>query len=508
MVNQRIGAARLIGVASEYQWVPGRRRTSRGFYAAALLGIIAVTMVVALVLSEASFVLRTWITSVAGLVGLWGLLLHHHDGHLPLSMDVMATIGFSMSVLVPPLYLCFRLTTGYRVDEYHVLDMSPLVSIWTTVGATALLLGYDCIDRRISTAIRSHQESTVSIVLVVIATLAVAWTARLILVAVGAYYYAFANADFVFGRWYSVTGGLAKYGLVAPLMLWLLAARDSRLRVWAAAASIGEIAYIVPTGARKETIQLLFGLMLVGWSSRQKPPTLRLAALCLSGAIAVPIVGQYRNTIREYSDVDHVTSGATVAALGSAKSRFEKESEQGGSPLDYGDVFFNRLYDGQMFGYLLKHYTESYPLEDGRTYYTRIPWLAVPYFVYADRPIMQVPLDTWFPLTPYGSNPSTFIGEAYINFGYAGIPFIAFAMGLVLGLFDRAFSVRRDSVVAAAIYILTCAFTPFLVSASLASWLGILRNSVIMLALFGLLQHLAQPLAFGDRPMSARSRTQ
>ncbi len=194
-------------------------------------------------------------------------------------------------------------------------------------------------------------------------------------------------------------------------------------------------------------------------------------------------MGIYRYTIREVVDIDKIDVGASSYAYLAAKDKLEFDEGDGISIL-ISDSLASRLYDGQFLGYLLKNYQDRYDWEYGRTYFERLPFLVLPYFLYTERPIMQVPLDKWFPLLLGGSCPSTFIGEIFVNFSYFGIPLICFFMGVILGLYDRIFFAHCNSQMAIAIFCCFSAVTPFMVTQSLASWLGMLRNALLLLLVF------------------------
>lgn len=462
-----------------------------------LLALVGIVFAVVGVIPESSVVLRTWLASIAALAGLWGYLFHKYHRRMPVRLDVLTVLGLSAANLLPPLYLCMRTGLSPYVDRFDVTDMYPSVSLWTTVGGVALIFGHMMAsvgmeerkrfldDRPTPESFsRPSSDSTRGVLVIAFVTMAVTWATRTFLITQGAYYYVYNNNEFIFGRWWSVTSNLGKLGVLAPLLFWLLAIRSPRWRVVALVTTIAEFAYLVPTGARGEMLQVGLAFVLVVWWRRRQIPVALLAILVAVALITLPIIGAYRNTISQFANINEVSMNASIKAARAAQERFDtEEGGAGGALVDYADAFINRLYDGQAFGYLLKHYYDVFSAENGRTYYERLPWLAVPYFIYPNRVTMEVPLDLWFPLTAASSNPSTFLGEAYVNFGYLGIPVVAFFMGFVLGSFDRLFWKWKDNIVALAIYILIAAVTPTMVNNNLASWLGLLRNSVLFLFL-------------------------
>ena len=454
-------------------------------------------------------IFRTWLSSLLALGVIWSYVLQRYGGRLPLRTDVLVMIGFSATHLLSPLYLSVRIYSEPSVDPYHVADMHPLVALVTTIGALALLIGYEVIERRFRSVVReqvpgrtlSEAQALPTILLLLSG---VVWAARGILLVSGAYYWVYVNAAFVFGRWYSVTNQISGYGLIVPILLWLLAYRNSRWRRWAWLATAAELAWVIPSGSSLDILETLFGLLLVPWWCNQRLPRTRVTALLVVAVVAMPIIREYRYTISRFTDVNRIGLGATVMATQAAQDRFERFS--GGTLLARVDSFAERLYDGQHLGYLLKHYREVYNWEYGKTYYTRVPFLLLPYFIFPDRPITQVPIDHWFKLVAGGSSPSTFLGEAYINFGYVGVPIIAFLMGMILAAYDGAFRRRQNDIFAVAVYLYfgICMLT--MVSTSLASRLGDLRNGMLLMIGFDLVRRVLAGRTLGNATVFSKPR--
>jgi hypothetical protein len=429
---------------------------------------------------SSSVILRAWLSSLSALGVIWGSVLQRYGGRLPLRTDVLVMIGFSTTHLLPPLYLSIRLQSAPFLDAYNVADVYPLVALVTTIGAMALLTGYRITEGPSRIAARMNQTGKImpgaQTLLIVIAV--VVWVARSVLIAKGAYYWVYSNEAFLFGRWYSATSQITRYGLILPILLWLMAYKKPHWRRWAWVATAGEIAWVVPSGATQRILETLFGLLLVAWWCNKRLPRKWVAALLVVAVVGMPIIREYRYTIGLFTDMNRVSVGATTTAARLARERFEWG--QGGTILNYADSSAQRIYDAQFLGYLLKHYREVYDWEYGKTYYIRVPFLLLPYFIFPDRPIMQVPIDHWFKLVAGGSAPSTFLGEAYINFGYAGILIIPFLFGIILGAYDALFRKRQNDILTVAVYLLIGSGIPFMVTQSLTSWLAYLRNAVLM----------------------------
>jgi hypothetical protein len=104
----------------------------------------------------------------------------------------------------------------------------------------------------------------------------------------------------------------------------------------------------------------------------------------------------------------------------------------------------------------------------------------MPYFINPDRPIMQLPLGHWYQqLIAGGSQPTTYLGEAYINFGYLGIPVMAFVLGVILGVFENLFHKLSEHAYFTAAYLLFLVTFIYKVTAPLSVWLADMRNIAI-----------------------------
>ncbi len=450
-----------------------------------LAGIVAVYVFI----PSKNVILRAWLSSLLSLAVIWSYVLQRHNGRLSLRTDVLVMMGFSVTHLIPPLYLSIRVYSRPSLDGYKVADIYPLVAMVTTIGALALLIGYEMMGRKSRIVVPAKPtgktQAGTQVLPIILLVSGVVWVARAILLVSGTYYWAYKNVVFLFGRWYSLTNQISGYGLIVPIFLWLLAYRNSRWRLWAWLATAAELAWVVPSGSALNILTVLFGLLLVAWWCNQRLSRTSVATLLVVAVVAMPIIREYRHTISQFIDVNRISFSATVMAAQSAQESFEREG--GGTALSYVDSFSQRVYDAKFLGYLLKYYREVYDWEYGRTYYTRVPFLLLPYFIYPNRPIMQVPINHWFVLAAGGSAPSTFLGEAYVNFGYAGILVMPFLFGIVLGAYDVAFRKRQDDIIVVAVYLLISSGMPFMVTQSLAGWLGYLRNAVLMV----LAMHLA-----------------
>lgn len=438
-------------------------------------------------------VLRTWLTSLSGLAIIWFYIWYRYNGNILIQLNILMALSFSFFNLIPSLYLSLRIPFFSRLDRWDLSDTYALVNVLTTLGTLSMLIGYELIKQNQYIVLQRSTNIILSKVQVniILAIICVpAWLARSFLVVMGGYYRGFKDLGFLTGRWASVANLISSYGLLVPIILWLLSKRDHRWRLWAWIATIAEFTWVIPSGARIEIIQVALAVIFVVWWCNQRPPVTLTAILVLLTAMTMPIMGQYRLTIGRFSSQDRVSITATIAAYEAAQEKIEREVAD--SQLMYSiDESFRRFYDGSFFAYILKYYHQTYNFEYGETYIARLPFVLLPYFVFPDRPIMQTPLNNWFPhLIAVGHTPVTFLGEAYINFGHAAICVIPFLLGVILAIWDNLWLKYMDNVFFVAIYLLFCVKFFNATSMNLVSILGMMRNYILLLAVFYMIQHL------------------
>lgn len=478
-----------------------------------LLRVVVVLFGLAGILASWAFIppthliLRTWLSSLVALAILWFWIWRRYRGHLLPSTDVLVVLGFSVLQLAPPLYLSVRV----GVDPWNVADMYPLVALVTAIGAIAFMVGFEAMTQVAaeppSSPLTSKAPVSWSPHILLLVGCAV-WLARGLLLAFGGYYRAFIDSSFVFGRWYSICAQVSSYGLFISVALWLRASLDPRWRVWALLALVAEFVWIIPSGNREGALRLLLIILLLIWWSKKRVPWREIAVVGIVVMFAMPILGQYRYSIADYTDVDRASLSGTVHALNAAQTVRSQAGDD--TILRSLDSIIARLYDGQYLGYLLKHYRESYDWELGNTYFARLLFVFVPYFLYPHRVGLQVPISFWFKLVDGGAAPSTLLGEAFVNLGYMGVPFIAFTLGIILAIYDVALQKRRGDALVAAVYLFAGSNMPFMVTQSFTSWLAYLRNVVIFIVILRLAAHISVsrlvPRRAMNRLLRARKR--
>lgn len=458
------------------------------YLAFSLLGLIIAYYVIPI----DNLVLRSWLATLSALLLIWGYLFSHYNGKIPLKSNVFVMFAFSMSHLLPVCYLSVRIAKQPGLDLWGLAPVYPLVCVVTTLGALAFCIGYGFLERRLfhKSAIHGAKENRLEISpwVLIIPFLIILWAARGFLLYNGAYYWTYVNEDFVFGRWFSVAYRVSIYGLILPIYLWLLQYRYRRWLFLALLITTMEFAWVVPSGSRGVIASIVSALLIVYWWLNRRFPWKWVIVVSFAFVVTMPIIGVYRNVISSVTDTNRIAISSTVTAYRLAMDRL------GGVFFDparlLNDKLVFRMFDGQYLGYLLENYRQAFDWAYGSTYYERLPYILLPNFIYPYRPPMQVPLDNWFKLHARGSAPSTFLGEAYVNFGFLGVPVIAFIMGMVLAIFDFLFTRRQNNYFIIAIYLFFVNQMGQFVSQSMASWLCTLRDAALMVLLYYIFEQL------------------
>jgi len=445
--------------------------------------IIGLIILITSLLTSESIIIRTWITSITGLIIIWLYWWKQHAGKILIDSSTMVLLGLSLTHLLPQLYLSLRLEHGFAVDEFDVAGTYALNSLLTTIGAISFLVGYYLLYKHRFGGKNYKRPDIISIKMINILVFLlfftiIVWTSRLIMLTKGTYYFIHVDYSFMGGRWYSVLAQISYYGMMLPMILWLLSGQNKRWMLWAWISTIAELVWVIPTGARQYTIEVCLSLIIIKWRRLRKVPSLKILLIGIVILLAFPILGQLRYTSGKYLDINEFN--LAISQYSAFKEATEYVMESYTALLNLVDYIVSRLYDGQFFGFLLKNYQNEYKWEYGKTYLERLPYIFMPYFIDPDRPIMQLPLGQWYQLIAGGSQPTTYLGEAYINFGYLGIPVMAFVLGVILGVFENLFRKFSEYTFFTAAYLFFLVTFIYKVTAPLSVWLADMRNIALV----------------------------
>jgi hypothetical protein len=422
-----------------------------------ILFAVASSLFIVGFVSEDALVLRTWTTALLGLLVLWLYLLISKNFTLRLRTPVLVVFGISVMYFLPPLYFVLRVHENPLIDRWNLVAFYPTTNLLVTIGTLIALVGYDLLSARLHSS-QSLLDTSKGVdippqFILIILIAGVTWIARIWLVSSGGYYHTYKDVDFHFGRWGSLIGAVALYGILVPIILWLWALRGKIGFFLPILATLTELAWVLPSGSRGAFARIMLIAVFIVWHHYQRFPRL----LALIGVAAVlltmPFMGEYRNVIRDYSSPDVVSFDSTIQAYQDAyQERLHAAEDQE----DFIHETISRLHDGVYTAYILQHYHSRFPWAYGETYYSRIPKVLFPAFVLPELPAPQVHANKWFPHLIYrGSVPLTFFGEAYVNFGYIGILSVPLLWGGIFALWDHFWQTKQHRPYMFALYLLS-----------------------------------------------------
>ena len=157
----------------------------------------------------------------------------------------------------------------------------------------------------------------------------------------------------------------------------------------------------------------------------------------------------------------------------------------------------DRMYDGKSLGYLLMHYSGDYDYELGSTY-KNMPFVFIPRFVYPEKPVFTTALGNWYQLLAGGSMPTTFWGEAYINFSWLGIIFCSIILGLFMKGFDYLFIKRAHKPYWMFLYLFSAIYIMRLPMQVAVVWASFLLKAIILAFIFSWMHTFLTRVAQGS----------
>lgn len=404
-------------------------------------------------------------------------------------------IGWAIANIYPQLYLSIRVSEMPLVDEWGTAKSYSIVSMITIFSILITIFSYNIYKPKFKKTDQQFDKIylTSKFLNYIIIIYSFAWIARIILFINGAYYFAYKDETFMFGTWYSMLGQISLMGQIIFLIVFLLRKNSSKHKSLSIYLFILELIWLLPSGARASIALLFISILFVLWWENKRLPIKKIFVFITILLVTFPTLGVYRYAIKQFAPKDKISLESSFNAIKMAEEiRDDKEFRSG---FNFIDSFISRLYDGNSLGYIYEHYSKRYKFELGSTVYRNVVGIVVPYFLIPTRRISQLTINEWFPhLQAGGSSPATFLGEAYINFGYLGFFIFPFFLGLLLASLDRFFLTRKNNLVLFVLYIYLLQNFVFMHSQNFVTILSTLR----LVFLFGLFFHFSL-LIFGIR---------
>jgi hypothetical protein len=194
-----------------------------------------------------------------------------------------------------------------------------------------------------------------------------------------------------------------------------------------------EICWHLFSGKRMGLLMALVCIILTYIYIRKKISFVPVLCFVLVLFIGSPLILYYRSAVRKIYSQDN-------------KKTFKYATEHFYKELTDSDIkeflhkVVDRLNDGQFTAGCLKHTPEPIPFLKDKTY-KMILWIPVPRVLYRQRPKFLLNYFNIIQGKPMGitSAPVTTVGEAYINFGWLGIPVVFLILGTIYKTFEYVF---------------------------------------------------------------------
>ncbi|HYR76673.1 MAG TPA: O-antigen polysaccharide polymerase Wzy [Pyrinomonadaceae bacterium] len=283
--------------------------------------------------------------------------------------------------------------------------------------------------------------------------------------------------------------------VVIGVLGWLVYGRKASkwYAVWLYALITVTALHGISTGILEEALIPIGVLFIIRWLYTQRI-SLPVAACVIALILFLsPVKGEYRQQLRsddssgaaEMSSLERATLWITQAGdywaetFSGARGLVEATSSATGRA-----DFLHQL------AYTYSMTPEEVPYQYGRTY-SYFAVALIPRALWPDKPLSGSANGffaiTYGLLTEEGAKTTTFgvslVGEAFINFGWAGVVFVMLIQGLAIGVLERIFGSRKSGAGGQAVFI---AFFVFFLN-GIGSSAEILFGNILQNLLFGYL---------------------
>jgi len=403
---------------------------------------ITLSFTLLVTIPEENIVFRSISITLIAVLSISFYLYKRYSKQLTLQADLLISINTLVQFLLPVFYLAFYYQANPELDFHDYRYGYAITSFTALLGQTMFFVGYESIRKSIYfPRIQITERSYSGLFLVLLPLLTLIWIGRYFLLSTGSYYHIF-RSDYQFtSPFYSVFSQLDGYGLIIVGALFLIAFSGGKKRQKNSKFTIAIIIFIlellwyVPSGQREPIVFTILASVFAYIFIKRTIPKKTIAVLVIVSFPLLAIFGEYRYAASTSHHVSEIALKITLPALLEARKQLEiKDTSIAANITD-------RFYDGKSLGYLLTHYSDDYDYELGMTY-KNIPFVFIPRFLYLDKPIFTTALNNWYVLVAGGSMPTTFWGEAYINYSWFGIVLMSYILGLAMKGYDYIFIKR------------------------------------------------------------------
>jgi hypothetical protein len=391
-------------------------------------------------IAHQDYFLRTISIGVLTLYALLFHLLARNALRDPFHPDILFTVGHLVQFVIPITVFA----TGVFDDVMYnhakqVKGFFPETLFAVLIAQTVFNLPF-CILPSCRHELSDKVSNKFSLFIALIA--AGVWISRGFLVATGSYFHFIPGLNFVnTSALYSPLATISTLGRIVLIFISIKVFRKEKKRgtIFATLYIFIEICWHLFSGKRMSLLMALLCIILAYIYVRKKIPVILVLGFMLVLFIGSPLILYYRTAVRNiYSQGD---KNMMITAPGRAFKEIVNTDVKKSL-----NVVLDRLNDGQFTAGCLKSVPEQIPFLRDKTY-KMILWIPVPRVLYHQRPKFLLDYFNIIQGIPTGvtSAPVTTVGEAYINFGWPGIPVVFLILGTIYRVFEYVFGSKLSS---------------------------------------------------------------
>jgi len=394
-----------------------------------------------------NYILRTVSIGTLALLALSLHLLTRNALRDPFHPDILLTVGHLAQFVIPSLIF----GTGVFDDimfahAKQVSSFFPEMLLGVLIAQTIFNLPF-CLMPRRSYNLRRTTEKGLPFF---ITALAVAvWLSRCALVATGSYFH-FGSKFVTTSTFYSPLAVISTLGriVLAYVLIRMFKTKSFRRKILPIIYLLFEISWHLFSSKRQGLLIAIICIILVYILVRKKVPIFYSLVFLFVLFVGSVFINSYRAALQKQA------SNKEISIIKASKKALESQKQ-----LDIRKsitLVLNRLNDGQFTAGCFKSVPDPIGFLHGESY-KMILWIPVPRVLYPSRPQFRVEYNTLIRRPPITNVTSsvTAVGEAYINFGWFGIPLVFFLLGLVYRCMDSIFR-SQPSYTEAAILMFFC----------------------------------------------------
>ena len=385
-------------------------------------------------IARQNYSLRTLTIGVLTLFALFFHLIARNALRDPFHPDILFTIGHLVQFVIPIIVFATGLFDDVMYEHVQqVKGFFPETLFAVLIAQTVFNLPF-CIlpSCRHELSDKATNKFPLFITLMAVGV----WISRGFLVATGSYFHYIPGLNFVnTSALYSPLATISTLGRIVLIFISIRVFRKTKDRgtIFATLYIFTEICWHLFSGKRMGLLMALVCIILTYIYVRKKVPIIPVLCFTLVLFIGSPLIVYYRSAVR------HIyTQGDKTTTITATKEAFKEIVNS--DMKEYLHVVLDRLNDGQFTAGCLKSVPEQIPFLQDKTY-KMILWIPVPRVLYHQRPKFLLNYFNIIQGIPTGVTvaPVTTVGEAYINFGWPGIPFVFLILGIIYKAFEYVF---------------------------------------------------------------------